>query len=59
MIYSIHQCQQCPFLRPVNETEGKCSVATPRDRGMILGEGRPKWCLLIREQVIVREAEKK
>jgi len=55
MIFIVKKCAECPFFAPKDAISGTCSVSTPHHRPLALGDERPSFCLLRREQVIVRE----
>jgi len=54
MIIIVKQCLDCPFFASKDEKLGICSVSTPRHRLVAKDADRPSFCLLRREQVIVR-----
>lgn len=55
MIYIVKKCAECPFFAPKEDKLGTCGVSTPRFRLVDRDEERPFFCLLRKEQAIVRE----
>jgi hypothetical protein len=55
MLYVVKKCVECPFFAPKDEKLGTCGASIPRFRLVDKDEDRPSFCVLRREQVIVRE----
>ena len=54
MIIIATACGQCPFLS-LEEDRRVCNISLPKHRPVDDESGRPSWCRLRKEQVIVRD----
>ncbi|MDO4766958.1 MAG: hypothetical protein Q4B25_02260 [Pseudomonadota bacterium] len=54
MIIIATACGQCPFLS-LEEDRRVCNISLPKHRPVDDESGRPSWCRLRKEQVVVRD----